>query len=103
MTNDTPPFENKPLALATLLKEALRIERDLTRRLSEHPERKSLLKLHKEYQQLVEDLTWELKRALASYLKKLRAANGPEAGPATAPSARASGAPRPKKKRPPAL
>ena len=103
MTNDTPLPDNKLLALATLLKEALRIEQDLTRRRSRHPNQVSLRKLHKEYRVLVEDLTWELQKAFASYLTKLRAANGSEADPATGPSARASGPSRPQKRRPPAV
>ena len=103
MAGDNALPRNKLLALATLLKEAVCIEHDLTGRLSQHPKQESLLKQRKDYQQLVGQLTWELERALARYLARIRAANWPEAGPAAAASARASGAPRPKKKRPPAL
>ena len=56
MIRDAPLPENKLLALATLLKEALRIERDLARRISQHSNRMSLRKLHKEYRELVGDL-----------------------------------------------
>jgi hypothetical protein len=69
MANDTPLPSNELLAFATLLEEALRIEDDLTRRLSQHPKQKSLLKLQKEYQQLRRRLAYELERALTSYLK----------------------------------
>lgn len=103
MADDNAPPRNKLLALATLLKDAVRIEDDLTRRLSRHPKQKSLLKLRKEYRQLVGRLNWELERTLARYLTKLRAANGSEAGPPTGPSARASSPSRPKKRRQPRL
>jgi len=74
MAKDSTVPDNEILALATLLKEALCIEHDLTGRLSKRPAKKSLLKLHEEYQQVVEQLTWELERALARYLTRSKAA-----------------------------
>lgn len=60
--------QNELIALATLLKEARSIERDLAGRLSRSPRRKSVLKQCKEYRQLVGQLTSELETALARYL-----------------------------------
>jgi hypothetical protein len=99
MANDNALPRNKLLALATLLKEALCIERDLTGRLSQHPKQKSLLKQHKEYRQLVEQLTRELEKALASYLAKTKPAAGPGARKAMRPSDRASAISRSDKRR----
>jgi hypothetical protein len=86
------------LALTTLLKEALSIEHDLAARLSQRPKQKSLLKQHRDYRQLVEHLSWELERTLATYLAILKAANG-AAGPVIEPSRRASNSPMPEKRR----
>ena len=85
------------LAIATLLKEARRIERDLAGRLSKHPQQKSLRKQHNEYKQLVGRLTSEFKDALVSFLETI----GPAAvsGTTTRRSARAA-ASRPRGKRP---
>ena len=77
MADDNALPGSKLLDLATLLKEAISIEHDLTDRLSQHPKDKSLLKQHKEYQQLVGRLTTELESALASYLSRIKAAAGP--------------------------
>jgi hypothetical protein len=87
------------LALARLLKEALSIEHDLTGRLSKRPAEKSLLRQHKEYRQLVEQLAWELERTLARYLTRSKAPAGPTP---TRPSGRASAALRPEGRRTPA-
>jgi hypothetical protein len=90
MANDNALPRDELLALATLLKEALCIQHDLTGRLSQYPKRKSLLKQHKEYRQLVDQLTGELERVLASYLARIKAARGPGACTAKRPSGRAS-------------
>jgi hypothetical protein len=95
MANDNTLHRNRLLALATLLKEALPIEHDLAGRLVQQPKQKSLLKQHKEYQRLIGRLCWELERALATYLTRLRAANGADAREAAGRSGCASGAPRP--------
>ena len=78
MADDNALPSSKLLDLAALLKEALSIEHDLTDRLSQHPKDKSLLKQHKEYQQLVGRLTGDLESALASYLSRIKAAAGPD-------------------------
>jgi hypothetical protein len=78
--NDNTFPRNRLLDLTILLKEALSIEHDLAGRLSKRPKQKSLQKQHREYQQLVGHLSWELERALASYLTRLKAANGAAAG-----------------------
>jgi len=83
MANALP--RNELLALATLLKEALCVEHDLAGRLSQRPKGETLLKQHKEYQQLVGQLTWEFERALASYLAALKAAAGPDGSAARRP------------------
>jgi hypothetical protein len=62
------------LALAALLKEARCIEQDLARRLAQRPRQKSLLKLHKEYRELVERLTRDFESALALYVPRVKAA-----------------------------
>jgi|SRR5271157_2681005 len=85
ITNDNALPCNELLALATLLKAARCIQRDLTGRLSQHPKEKSLLKQDKEYRQLVGQLTCEFERALASYLARIRAATGPGGCTATGP------------------
>jgi hypothetical protein len=90
------------LALATLLKEALHIEQDLAGRLAKHPRQKSFSKQHKEYQQLVEQLIWELERALDRYLTRIATADRPGPGTATRPSGRASAASRNARRRTPA-
>ena len=86
---------DKLLALATLLKEARRIEHDLTGRLSQRPEEKFLVRQHKEYQRLVGQLTWEVERALDCYLARFKAPAGPGARTAITPSGRASASSRP--------
>jgi len=104
MAKDSILPSNELVALATLLKEALCIEHDLTVRLFKRPAEKSLLRQHKEYRQLAEQLTWELERALARYLTRLKAAAGPKAGTPRGtglpvellqPSGTQGGAPRP--------
>ena len=65
--------QDQLLALASLLKEALAIKHDLTGRIAQHPNQKSLLKQHKEYQQLVARLSWELDRELTGYLARIKA------------------------------
>jgi hypothetical protein len=82
------------IILAALLKEALAIEHDLTGRLSQHPKLKSLLKQHLGYQELVDQLTWELERPLASYLRAIKAVSASGAGAAMGPSGPASAASR---------
>jgi|HubBroStandDraft_4_1064222.scaffolds.fasta_scaffold324178_2 hypothetical protein len=92
----------KLLALAALLKEARGIEHDLAGRLFQHPKQKSLLKQHKEYRRLVEELTCEFEGALASYLARIKAVDGPVAYTATGPSGRSAAACRSAWRRPPA-
>jgi hypothetical protein len=70
-------YSDELLALATLLKEALGIDHDLAGRLSLRPASKSLLKQRQRYRGLVDQLAWELDRALAGYLAGIRGAAGP--------------------------
>ena len=77
MANDNVLPRDKLLALATLLKEALYIDQDLTGRVSQHPNQKSLLKQQKEYRQLVRRLTWELETALARRLARIKGTKWP--------------------------
>ena len=72
MANDSFLPQDKLLALATLLKEALCIKHDLTGRIAQHPNQESLLKQYKEYQQLVARLNWELDRELTRYLARIK-------------------------------
>ena len=72
MSENTGDLRNKLLALAALLKEALQIELDLTKRLLQNPKEKTLLRQHKQYQRLVGQLTCELERALACYLARIQ-------------------------------
>ena len=74
------------LTLATLLKEALGIDHDLAGRLSLRPASKSLLKQRNHYRGLVDQLAWELDRALAGYLAKIRGAAGQDVCTARKPS-----------------
>jgi hypothetical protein len=102
IVKDSALRSDEILTLARLLKEALCIEHDLTRRLSKRPAEKSLLRQYKEYRQLVGQLTWELERTLARYLTRSKAATGPTAGTqGVRPSGRASAAFRPEWRRTP--
>jgi hypothetical protein len=94
MANDNALPRDELLALATLLKEALCIQADLIGRLFQHPKHKFLLKQHKEYRQLVDQLAGELERALASRWARIEAADGHGARMAKRPSGRASAASR---------
>ena len=98
IVKDSALRSDEILTLARLLKEALCIEHDLTRRLSKRPAEKSLLRQYKEYRQLVGQLTWELERTLAPYLTRSKAATGPTP---MRPSGRASAAFRPEWRRTP--
>src|SRR5260370_23388708 len=77
MAIDNDLSRDKLLALATLWKEAVCIEHDLSGRLSQNPKERSLLKQHRDYQQVVGQLTCELERSLELYLARIKAAAGP--------------------------
>jgi hypothetical protein len=100
--NDNALPHDELLALAALLKGALCIEHDLSGQLSRHPQEKSLLKRHKEYRQLVGQLTGELERALARYSARIKAAAELGACTAMGPAGRAAAASRPEGRRTPA-
>ena len=101
MANDNVLPGNNLLSLATLLREALYIEQDLARRLSQHPDDVSLLKQHREYRQLVRHLNGELESALATYVARIKAA-GPDGCTPMGPARRSAAASRPKGRRIPA-
>jgi hypothetical protein len=64
---------SKLLAISTLLEDAVRVEKDLTRRLSERPGKAALLEELVEYQELVDRLIREHGIVLGAYLTKVRA------------------------------
>ena len=99
MANDNVLPADNLLALATLLKEALYIEQDLSGLIFQHPNQKSLLKQQDEYQQLVGRLTGELETALARYRARIKSFAGPGARTALRGSGRASAVSRSKERR----
>ena len=101
MADDSFLPQDKLLDLATLLKEALYIKHDLTRRITQRPNQESLLKQYKEYQQLVARLSWELDRDLTRYLARIKGATGPSSRAALKLSSRATAASRSKERRTP--
>jgi len=67
-----PGFEasgcHELLEIRNLLRRAVAIEKDLSRRLLKHPGNSTLWKQHRQYEQLVNQLAWEYRFAIDRYL-----------------------------------